>query len=222
MFKREKVIEILNQARCIDAKYEMFGASTHQYRLNPPIERELVRAAEQKYGFTLPEDYFRFITEVGDGGAGPDYGIQPFADFLVEAKSPGSEKFKEAYRQSLVKLFTPRQMMPNEVEDYAIATRTAYERSPEKYFVYEKLDDNDLCNKDGFYVLGTRGCQWDFGLVISGEKRGQVFDTDNEGAYGFIANSFDEFYENWLNGISDVERFQKALEERRKIFQRRK
>lgn len=216
MFKREEVIKILRQAQCIDAKFEIFGASTHRYRLNPPIRASFVRRAEEKYGFVLPEDYFRFITEVGDGGAGPDYGIKPFVNMLMEGKSPRSEKFREAYLYSLAKLFVPRQMMPDEVEDYAIATIEAYKRNPDRYFVYEKTDENDLCGTDGFYILGTHGCQWDFGLVLSGEKRGQVFDTDNEGAYGFISGSFDEFYQNWLDYISDTKKICEELERWRK------
>ncbi len=34
MWQREEIIEILNQARKIDPKCEVFGASRHQYKLN--------------------------------------------------------------------------------------------------------------------------------------------------------------------------------------------
>ncbi len=79
-----------------------------------------------------------------------------------------------------------------------------------------------MCDSKGFFVLGTHGCQWDFGLIITGEKRGCVFDTDNEGAYGFVTESFYDFYQNWLDRISDTEGLQRELDKRRKIFQRRK
>lgn len=220
MLKREEILEILKQAKCIDSKFEIFGSAKHQYRLNPPLRASFVRRVEEKYGFVLPEDYFRFITEVGDGGAGPDYGIEPFANLLIEGKSPRAEKFREAYTCSLAKLFVPRQMMPDEVEDYAIATIEAYKRNPDRYFIYEKADENDLCNMDGFYILGTHGCQWDFGLALSGEKRGQVFDTDNEGAYGFVAESFSEFYQNWLDDISDTKKVREELERWRRQLHR--
>lgn len=222
MFKREEVRKILAQAERIDSKYEMFGASKHQYKLNPPVDTEFVHMVEEKYHFKLPEDYFQFITQVGDGGAGPDYGIMPFGNFLMMGKSPGVEKFKEAYRLSLANSFTPRPLMSHEVEYYAIATREAYEQNPGEYFVYEKADDNDLCDTDGFLELGTHGCQWDFGLIISGKMRGQIFDTDNEGAYGFVAYSFDEFYQNWLDRISDIEGFRKEVEKWRSVLQRKK
>lgn len=218
MWKREKVIEILNQARKIDWKYEKFGASLHQYILNPPIDASFVRYVEKQYGFALPEDYFRFITETGDGGAGPDYGIIPFADFLQKEKSSGAEKFRDAYRRSLSKPFMPRKMRADEIEEYAIATRETYERNPDRYYIYEKTESGNRCSTDGFYVLGTHGCQWDFGLIVSGSARGQVFDTDNEGAYGFVSDSFEAFYQNWLDQISDTEKLQKELEDRRKLY----
>ena len=62
MYNREEILKILNQAQKIDKKFEMFGSSTHKYVLNPPIQASFVRSIEVKYGFTLPEDYFRFIT----------------------------------------------------------------------------------------------------------------------------------------------------------------
>ena len=214
MFIQEEVIEILNQAQQIDSKYEMFGASTHKYSLNPPIRESFVRGVEERYGFKLPEDYFRFITEIGDGGAGPDYGIRPFVTIMEKGKSPTLEKWKESYRFDLAKSFAPRKMRADEVDDYAIATREAYDQNPDDYFIF--IDENDYIYEDGFFVLGTHGCQWDFGIIISGEKRGQIFDTDNEGAYGFVSHSFEEFYQNWLNQISDTERFQQELENRRR------
>lgn len=220
MLKREEVIKILNQAQRIDSKYELFGSSRHKYKLNPPITESYVRSVEKKYGFILPEDYFRFITEVGDGGAGPDYGITPFMEFLAKGRDSYAERYYESYRHSLANPFMPRQMMADEVDDYAIATKEAYEQSPERYFIYEKTDANDFCHMDGFFVLGTHGCQWDFGIITSGERRGQVFDTDNEGAYGFVSRNFDEFYQNWLDRLSDAKSFQKELEDRRALLQK--
>lgn len=233
MFKREEVLKILHQAHQIDKNCEMFGSSRHRYVLNPPIRKSFVQGVEQKYGFKLPEDYFQFITEVGDGGAGLDYGIYPFTEFLMKGESPGIEKFREAYRRSLSNPFTPRQMKLEEVEEYAIVTKEFYQKNPDKYFIYEKFDDEDscdengffipdkdLCDTDGFFVLGTHGCQWDFGIVITGEMRGQIFDTDNEGGYGFVAHNFSEFYQEWLNWLSDKEQFQKDLEKWKKILKR--
>lgn len=221
MRKRKEILEILAKAQRIDAEYELFGASKHGYRLNDPIKIDFVHQAEEKYGFILPEDYVQFITQVGDGGAGPDYGIYPFVDFLTKADNLSTESWKESYRQSLSKLLTLHPMQAGEVEEYAIVTREGYEKNPGKYFIHEIEEDN-LGNTEGFFVLGTHGCQWDFGLILSGERRGQVFDTDNEGGYGFVADSFDVFYQSWLDRLADEKRLWEELEARRRMFQERK
>lgn len=222
MWKREYLTEILNQVQKIDSKYENFGASGHKYKLNPPVQASFVHRIEERFGFLLPEDYFRFITEVGDGGAGPDYGIKPFAAFLKKGVDAHAERFWEEYRNSLGNPFRPRRMKPDEVDEYAIASREAYDRAPDRYYIYEKPEPYDLCDTDGFYVLGTHGCQWDFGLIISGEWRGQVFDADNEGAYALVARSFEEFYQNWVDYILDEKRFTADVEEWRRILGGRK
>ena len=42
---------------------------------NPPATVAQLRAFEREIGLTLPENFFRYLTELGDGGWGPDYGI---------------------------------------------------------------------------------------------------------------------------------------------------
>lgn len=221
MFQRKEVEKILSHAKQMDPKYERFGVSRHQYKLNPPIRMEFVRAAEKRYHFQLPEDYVQFITEVGDGGAGPDYGIYPFGNFFWKAESPGAERFREEYRRSLANPFLLVPMEPDDVE-YSGFSKEAYEKNPGDFFV--EVGEGDykerLCDTDGFYVLGTHGCQWDFGMVTAGERRGQVFDTDNEGNYCFAAHSFYEYYQNWLDHISDAEQCRKELEMWRKVRER--
>ena len=54
----EKIVGILDQAHRIDRKCELFGASKHQYKLNPPINETVVRAVEERYNIRIPEDYF--------------------------------------------------------------------------------------------------------------------------------------------------------------------
>ncbi len=214
MFQRKEVERILKQAQHMDPEYEIFGVSTHKYKLNPPIDQRFIREVEKKYHFLLPEDYIQFITEVGDGGAGPDYGIYPFGNFMRKGKTPRIEKSWEAYRCSLAKIFTPQPILFDEAKwlaKYFEFDIGAYEKNPEKYFTYE--NNNGLCDMDGFLVLGTHGCQWNFGLVTSGERYGQVFDTDRGGVYRLAAYSFSEFYQSWLGYLSDTGRFQKELGE---------
>jgi hypothetical protein len=64
-----------------DRRRELFGSVAHNYILNPPLDGAEIEAFEIEHGIRLPEDYRFFITEIGNGGAGPAYGLFPFACF---------------------------------------------------------------------------------------------------------------------------------------------
>lgn len=223
MFKREEIEKILQKAARIDSKCSLFGAEKHRYKLNAPIDAPFVRNLEEKYNFTLPDDYFRFITEVGDGGAGPDYGIYPFTRFSEQGSDEYAKEYLNDYRFGVAKPFMPRRVTAAEVEDCGLS-KAAYDREPEKFFVFEEYCEEygeNICCDDGFFVIGTRGCQYDFGIITAGEYHGQVFETNNEGTYIFSANSFTEFYRQWLDRISDRAAFKKEIDARRKLFKRK-
>jgi uncharacterized protein (TIGR02996 family) len=74
----------LQELERLDSARAIFASDAHQYRLNPPLTVERVEQIEARIGCRLPEQYRRFVTELADGGAGPDYGIRSLAaDFVV-------------------------------------------------------------------------------------------------------------------------------------------
>jgi hypothetical protein len=73
----EEVLQKTEQLRSMGAALKLFGAGAHRYRFNPPLEPEVVAAFEASQALRLPEDYRDFILNVGNGGAGPCYGIYP-------------------------------------------------------------------------------------------------------------------------------------------------
>jgi hypothetical protein len=65
----------LDRLRERDCDLAVFGASAHRYVLHPVLSERQVAAFERKWKLALPEDYRQFLTEVGNGGAGPCYGV---------------------------------------------------------------------------------------------------------------------------------------------------
>lgn len=213
IMNRNEVLKILETAAGIDKDFKVFGASKHKYRLNNPIPVDFVRNAEEKYGFTLPEDYFRFITEIGDGGAGEDYGLYSFKEYIMK-NNPGCENDRQSLKLTFVV-----EPMSDEDEKYSGLAPEFFKDNRERCFFdphyRDDYDDDDYDYDgfiDGYLVLGTRGCAYDYGLAVSGEHKGRVFDTDNEGTFVLLADSFEEFYGCWLDKISDTAWLKKQIE----------
>jgi predicted nucleic-acid-binding Zn-ribbon protein len=65
------------KARDMDRHCLLFGAQRHRYQLGECATEDEVRRFEKQQGVELPSEYREFICTVGNGGAGPGYGIVP-------------------------------------------------------------------------------------------------------------------------------------------------
>ena len=64
-----------------------FGVDAHKLLLNPPLTPAQLKQIETQHGLYLPDDYRAFLLHLGDGGAGPYYGITPLAQ-AIENRDP--------------------------------------------------------------------------------------------------------------------------------------
>ncbi len=69
------LLKLVNQVKDLDTNFEQFGSDHHRYEFNPVITVTMVRNFELRHMITLPEEYVEFLTQVGNGGAGPGFGI---------------------------------------------------------------------------------------------------------------------------------------------------
>ena len=68
----------------------LFGSGVHQYPPDaPPLAPSVVEAFEERHRASLPQDYRCFITEIGDGGAGPYDGVLLFGEQDDDRIVPG-------------------------------------------------------------------------------------------------------------------------------------
>lgn len=89
----EKAREIVALAHDTDPEYRDFGANIHKYELNPPAKLSEVRKFEKEYNIKLPEGFVQYLTEVGNGGAGPFYGI--YSLDMIKKKKSAAEKMRQ-------------------------------------------------------------------------------------------------------------------------------
>lgn len=88
------VTEQLNKLQLSDPDFNKFGVEYHKYQLQPTISSEQLLKLESKYKISLPDEYRDFLLTIGNGGAGPGYGLLPFQDSRISLTLKDSESIE--------------------------------------------------------------------------------------------------------------------------------
>lgn len=193
----------LNELKILDKKFEIFGAASHEYEFNEPIPIEKLNQFEEKYGIELPKDYKSFLSEIGNGGAGPFYGIYPLQRDLGRANPENKFEFlkfnfphKKAWNWS-DKIFDKFDEFHETEEDEII-----------DFFddVYWEQYFKDELTYGSIYIT-EYGCALRFLLVITGAEKGKIWFDQRADRNGLnpITNKngnkldFSDWYVNWLD-----------------------
>ncbi len=176
----------------IDLLKTMIRNSNNNICLRPPIEMEQVCAWEKKYGVKLPEDYFTFLTEIGDGGT--IVPITPDCDKLVSFKTYEQDGYSFA---GIQKPFTlEKSWMPDWGD--------TIENAPDNEDKLERLMAKrwNMIRHDGNLTLAedkTDNFQRWF-LVVTGPCRGEVWMESEFGVLRFPDCTFSKWLRLHLEG----------------------
>lgn len=209
--------ERLSRLAVTDVAKKHFGAGQHQYRFAPPLTEREVARFERKHRVRLPEEYRSFLLEVGNGGAGPGYGVFPlgrdteFESFLAAAPRPlrwlaSIAKFRRPFAK-LSDAFPYRERLRLAPEEIAAL---GADGGPEADPI-----------PPGALPICTHGCGLRDWLVLSGEEAGHVW-HDALAEYGSAVQdycpalgwapwehadgrhmTFDEWWNHWLTTALD-------------------
>lgn len=215
-------VEILDKLRELDRRdsaREYFGAKVHQYKLRPvAIERDITEL-ESKHGLRVPSEYREFVIEVGNGGAGPKYGLYPLgyehdlrslAPWDLEGLGDLSRPFPHEEAWNLPSEFwaqqpDPPEDMPAEEEDKLMEQWDA--KIIEQYWLPSLVD--------GAIPISDLGCALSHILVVTGQGAGTVWEdlrADYEGIRPLFDSdgsplTFGRWYMSWLDqGLSTFSR----------------
>ena len=70
---KTKVEELIT----IRENLKLFGSDKHQFKLNDCKNEIELKEFESKNSVLLPHDYREFLKTIGNGGVGPNYGLEP-------------------------------------------------------------------------------------------------------------------------------------------------
>jgi hypothetical protein len=199
-----RIIEEL--VRLQNARVQVFGADGHDFHVNPPLSEDDVAEFERMHRVTLPSDYRQFMTLVGNGGAGPFYGIFPLGktdnnfglrvweedDCLVGVLS-NTFPFDEEWNDISSK-------PPDELADH---DESEYWRQID---AFEKVYwGNSLVN--GAIPICHEGCALRIWLVVTGTQAGYLWEDRRSEFEGLkplrsadgTSATFASWYHEWLN-----------------------
>jgi hypothetical protein len=80
--------DMLARLRAADTSFRVFGSKQHRYRLGQTLSESELAAFESANRIRLPDDYRWFLAAVGNGGAGPFYGVEPLSTFDRDLSQP--------------------------------------------------------------------------------------------------------------------------------------
>ena len=180
------ILKLLGQAKAKDPDLARFGAYSHQYKLAVPAGEEAIQKFEEQQGIRLPEEYRDFLMLVGNGGAGPYYGL-----YGLKALK---EDLSDSHGVRLYRVMEEPVIYPKmSEEEWGRMADPEGRRKGEEVHPYA-----------GILPIGTQGCTLMTGLMLAGPYRGQVvyYDEDFCGPPFFAREKgFLEWYERWLREV---------------------
>ena len=176
----KRILKLLEQAKAKDPDLMRFGAYSHKYKLSAPVGEETVQKFEEQEGIRLPEEYRDFLMFVGNGGAGPYYGL-----YGVEAEK---KELHDSHGSRLYRVQEEPVIYPKMSDEDWERVAGSEDRHP---YV-------------GVLPIGSQGCTLMTGLMLAGPYRGQVvyYDEDFCGPPFFVREQgFLKWYERWLREV---------------------
>lgn len=146
-------------------------------QLNQPLAENAVLDFEQRHGIRIPEDYRRFVLEIGDGGA------------AAPPQSGGLNRLECTTRSYSGRALRVAELFP-------LANAWVWED--------DDAEDDDLLDRAqycGHLYLGTNGCSMDWILIVAGAARGEIWQLADVGVQPLAPRrNFLSWYESWLDG----------------------
>lgn len=180
----------------MDREFNAFGSIHHKYQLNKTItEVELVKF-ENIHRISLPKEYREFLKHIGNGGAGPYYGLEP----LENGRFADLDYKSEENLIDLSKPFPHTEQWNLDLGEQTDDNEEEYRKKEDEYF--------DINWINGLLRISNFGCGVHISIVVNGSEYGNIWVDDRSNDQGIYPDPYSEkeariqffdWYESWLD-----------------------
>ncbi len=178
------------------SKEKVFGSTSHKFEFNKKLSLKSVEAFEKKHKIVLPTDYKNFLTQIGNGGSGPYYGLNRLSDWGAELENKTNDFLSCDFPHT--ELWNLSNSFDDIEDDY-------YKTDAYIWWETEYYSDKQIT---GSMHICHYGCGVLYILIVSGKEAGNIWIDDRanyEGIYPVISKNtgkkmdFLEWYGEWLD-----------------------
>lgn len=197
MMDIHRIKTVLDYARLWEYDLTVFGSNGHLYCLNAVVDESALTTWETAHGLVIPQDYRDYLTKVGNGFAGPGYGITPFdlGRFAPEWKEPclHAPEFAGEYDRLAGEI---AELIEKDTGD------------DQEEILYDALYKR--FNQDGVLEIGTGGCAGINAIALNGSTKGFYLSLVGEleyyrvGELGTGSKPFAEWFMEWVDKVEQV------------------
>lgn len=200
-----RIQRALLRLRSARAIREVFGANGHMFIVNPTLPEAEILAFETQHRIVLPADYREFLLRIGNGGAGPYYGVFPLGQMDgIKGMKPWRENdgfvgvLSEPF--ALTRDWNDLNGMPS--DDLIDDEEGEYEKQLDEF--EKRYWHASLMN--GAVPICHEGCALRIWLVVAGEQAGRLW-RDRRAEYMGVEPmltsdgapaTFSRWYDEWL------------------------
>lgn len=198
----------LQRLRSMRPNSAIFGSDRHRFVLNPTLTEAEVLGFERQHRISLPAHYREFLIHIGNGGAGPCYGVFPLGQMDANegvTQWHESDGFVGVLSEPFLLASDWNDLIGMPSDDLLARDEAEYERQMDDF--EKRYWRSSLMN--GAIPICHEGCALRTWLVVTGDQAGRVWHDGRADYNGLkplvIADgtpaTFSFWYKEWLDHV---------------------
>lgn len=209
----------LEQLKNLDVDFKLFGANKHKYLLNPVLTIAQLKQFEKTNKVELPKEYVLFLTMIGDGGAGPFYGVHDLQysriDFFDNTEKANHQYFDLSKPFPHTENWNVEEALEELYDQIEKANEAGDDVLEESLFEKKWVLIGEAHHDYGRLNTTHFGCGVQISLIVNGQEKGNMWTDDRANDSGIYPTielgnkdkiTFLDWYELWLdNSLLEIQ-----------------